>query len=156
LWIYELKQQLFCSLGKKLLFIIKKILKYYIFIFIGRLDSFHSHMWGDKYGEFHFAGSSGISLQKLHMKFIFKSNLYIFEHWKSGLGLNWLLPPFFAVAIDTIHFYVTFIINLVFSFIIYLILVSTFFEMLHLRDRYEILQACTQPTKVEDEPFSVP
>ena len=28
--------------------------------------------------------------------------------------------------------------------------------MLHLRSRYEILQACTQPIKVEDEPFLVP
>jgi hypothetical protein len=33
-----------------------------------------------------------------------------------------------TVAIDTIHFYVTFIINLVFSFIIYLILVNILFE----------------------------
>jgi hypothetical protein len=28
--------------------------------------------------------------------------------------------------------------------------------MLHLPNGYEILQACTQPTKVEDEPFLVP
>jgi hypothetical protein len=28
--------------------------------------------------------------------------------------------------------------------------------MLHLPSGYEILQACTQPTKVEDEPFQVP
>jgi hypothetical protein len=27
-------------------------------------------MLGEKYGEFHFAGSSGIILQKLHMKFV--------------------------------------------------------------------------------------
>jgi hypothetical protein len=27
--------------------------------------------------------------------------------------------------------------------------------MLHLPSGYEILQACTQPTKVEDEPFPV-
>jgi hypothetical protein len=33
-----------------------------------------------------------------------------------------------TIAIDTIHFYVTFIINLVFSFIIYLILVNILFE----------------------------
>jgi hypothetical protein len=28
--------------------------------------------------------------------------------------------------------------------------------MLHLPSGYEILQACTQPTKLEDEPFPVP
>jgi hypothetical protein len=59
----------------------------------------------------------------------------------------------FTVAIDTIHFYVTFIINLVFSFIIYLILVNFFLKMLQLPNGYEILQACIQPTKVEDELF---
>jgi hypothetical protein len=61
----------------------------------------------------------------------------------------------FTVAIDTIHFYVSFISNLVFFFIIYLILVNIFLKMLHLPSGYEILQACTQPTKVEDEPFLV-
>jgi uncharacterized protein with PQ loop repeat len=39
--------------------------------------------------------------------------------------------------------YVTFIINVVFSFIIYLILVNIFLKMLHLPNGYEILQACT-------------
>jgi hypothetical protein len=34
-------------------------------------------MWGDKYGEFHFVGSLGISLQKLHMKFVFEPNFTI-------------------------------------------------------------------------------
>jgi hypothetical protein len=38
-------------------------------------------MWGDKYGEFHFAGSSSISLLKLHMKFVFEPNFYNFEYW---------------------------------------------------------------------------
>jgi hypothetical protein len=60
-------------------------------------------------------------------------------------------------VIDTIHFYVVFIINLVFSFIINLILVYfIFFEMLHLPSGYEILQARTQPTKVQNEPIPVP
>jgi hypothetical protein len=48
-------------------------------------------MWGDKYGEFHFAGSLDISSQKLQMKFIFEPNFYNFEYWKSELGLDWLL-----------------------------------------------------------------
>jgi hypothetical protein len=51
-------------------------------------------MWGDKYGEFYFAGSLGISLQKLHMKFAFEPNFYNFEYWKSELGLDWLLQHF--------------------------------------------------------------
>jgi hypothetical protein len=63
----------------------------------------------------------------------------------------------FLLVIDTIHFYVTFIIKLVFSFIIYLVLVDfLIFLILHLPSGYEILQACTQPTKLEDEPFLVP
>jgi hypothetical protein len=37
----------------------------------------------------------------------------------------------FTVAQDTIHFYVIFIINLVFLFIIYLILVNVFFFKCH-------------------------
>jgi hypothetical protein len=84
-------------------------------------------MWGNNYGEFHFANNSGISLQKLHMKFVFESNFYNFEYWKSELGLDWLdrleCYNIFTFAIDTIHFYVTFIIDLIFSFIKYLILV---------------------------------
>jgi hypothetical protein len=75
------------------------------------------------------------------MKFVFEPNFYNFVYWKSELGLNWLLQHF-IVAIDTIHFYVTFIINLVFSFIIYLILVNIFLKMLHLSNGYEIFQAC--------------
>jgi hypothetical protein len=51
-------------------------------------------MWGDKYGEFHFAGSLGIALQKLNMKFVFEPNFYNFEYWKSELGLEWLLQHF--------------------------------------------------------------
>jgi hypothetical protein len=51
-------------------------------------------MWGDKHGEFHFAGSSGISLQKLYMQFVFEPNFYDFEYWKSELGLEWLLQHF--------------------------------------------------------------
>jgi hypothetical protein len=51
-------------------------------------------MWGDKYGEFHFVGSLGICLQKLHMKFVFEPNFYNFEYWKSELGLDWLLQHF--------------------------------------------------------------
>jgi hypothetical protein len=43
--------------------------------------------------------------------------------------------------------YVTFIINLVFSFIIYLILVNIFLKILHLPSGYEILQTCTQPRR---------
>jgi hypothetical protein len=35
-------------------------------------------------------------------------------------------------------------------------LVDIFFETLHLPSGYEILQACIQPTKIEDEPFPVP
>jgi hypothetical protein len=49
-------------------------------------------MWGDKYGKFHFVGNSGISLQKLHMKFVFEPNFYNFEYWKSELGLTPKLP----------------------------------------------------------------
>jgi hypothetical protein len=69
-------------------------LKDYVFIFIGRLDSFHSDMWGDKYREFYFASSSAISVQKLHMKFVFEPNFYNFKYWKSELGLDWLLQHF--------------------------------------------------------------
>jgi hypothetical protein len=43
------------------------------------LDSSHSDVLHDKYGEFHFAGSLGISLQKLHMKFVFEPNFHNFE-----------------------------------------------------------------------------
>jgi hypothetical protein len=35
-------------------------------------------------------------------------------------------------------------------------LVNIFLKMLHLPSGYEILQACTQPTKLKDEPFPVP
>jgi hypothetical protein len=88
LWSYESKQQLFCSWGGISFFYKKLILNFYyyfflkdqVFIFIGRLDSSHSNMGGDKYGEFHFAGSSGISLQILHMKFVFEPNFYNFEY----------------------------------------------------------------------------
>jgi hypothetical protein len=65
---------------------VQKHIPHLAFIFIGRLDSSHFDKWGDKYGEFHFAVSLGISFQKLHMKFIFESNFYNFEYWKSELG----------------------------------------------------------------------
>jgi hypothetical protein len=97
---YSGKRELFWSLGRNF-FSIKNILKLFnfflkdqVFIFIGRLDSSHSDVWGDKYGEFHFAGSSGIFLQKLHMKFVFEPNFYNFEYWKGELGLDWLLQHF--------------------------------------------------------------
>jgi hypothetical protein len=92
---YSGKLELFWSSGKK--HFKKKlnfILKDYVFIFIRRLNSSHSDMWGDKYGEFHFAGNSGICLQKLYMKFVFEPNFYNFECWKSELGLDWLLQHF--------------------------------------------------------------
>ena len=102
-----------------------------MFIFIGRFDSSHFDMWGDKYGALYFVDNSSIFLQKLFMKFVFEPNFYYFEYWKIELGLDWLLQHF-HVVIDTFHFYVTFIINLVFSFIIYLVLVIIFLKMLHL------------------------
>jgi hypothetical protein len=46
-----------------------------------------------------------------------------------------IVTTFSLVAIDTIHFYDTFINNLVFSFFIYLILVSIFFENVTLAQR---------------------
>jgi hypothetical protein len=42
-------------------------------------------MWSDKYGEFHFSGNLGISLQNLYMKYVFKSNFYNFEYLKNIL-----------------------------------------------------------------------
>jgi hypothetical protein len=49
-------------------------------------------MWGDKYGEFHFADSSGISLQKTHVKFVYEPIFHNFESWRSEL--DWLLQNF--------------------------------------------------------------
>ena len=64
-------------------------------------------MWSVKYGEFYFVGNLGISLQKLHMKFIFESNFYNFEHWKIELGIDWLLQHFQFKKIWTVNFYKT-------------------------------------------------
>jgi hypothetical protein len=83
-------------------------------------------MWGDKHGEFHFAASPGISLQKLHMKFFFESNFQKFKYWNVNIVRNGCYN-IFTIAQDTIYFYVKFIINLVISFIIYLILVNVLF-----------------------------
>jgi hypothetical protein len=47
---------------------------------MGRLNSSHFDMSSDKYGEVHFAGNLGISLQKLYMKFIFEPNFNNFEY----------------------------------------------------------------------------
>jgi hypothetical protein len=49
---------------------------------------------GDIYGKLDFASSSGIYLQKLHMKFAFEPNVYNFMYRNNKLDLHWSIQHF--------------------------------------------------------------
>jgi hypothetical protein len=77
----------------------------------------------------------------------FKSNFYSFEYWKSELDLDWLLQHFRCCGWHNsllCHIYYQF--SIFFHHIPHSKFLF-FLKMIHLPNGYEILQACTQPTK---------